>query len=67
MLDTVLGFLFNLVFEVIGFHVGRFCLKILTLGRFNSKTDSHHQGWVSLVGLLVIFILVMSFGVWLNN
>ncbi|BBO99966.1 hypothetical protein [Sulfuriferula nivalis] len=67
MLDTILEFIFYLFIEVISFNVGRFCLRVLTLGRFNSRIDDHRQGWVSLVGFLVILVLIIGFGVWMNN
>lgn len=58
----MLEVLFNFVFEVILYAVGRCFLRIITLGRFEDKKGSF---MVSLVGLLVIIfvgIAVYSIG-----
>ncbi|MCY1280566.1 hypothetical protein D9M68_389990 [compost metagenome] len=53
MLEAV----FNFVFEVILYVVGKWFLRVVTLGRFKGDEGGF---WVSLVGLLVLVLLGIS-------
>lgn len=63
MLEAVFDFLF----EVIAFHLGRFYLSVLTLGRFNPSIDDRSQPLVSLFGGLVTLALLISIAIWINQ
>lgn len=63
MLDAVFAFLF----EVIAFHLGRFYLSGLTLGRFNPKIGDRSQPLVSLFGALTTLALIGALAIWVNG
>lgn len=63
MLDAV----FNFLFEVIAFHLGRFYLLALTLGRFNPSIGDRSQPLVSLLGGLVTLALIIGIAIWINQ
>ena len=62
MLDAIFYFLS----EVIAFHLGRFYLGLLTLGRYKPKFGDTSQSLVSLFGGLVTFALVISIAIALH-
>ena len=62
MLDAVFYFLF----EVIAFHLGKFYLAVLTLGRYKPKIDDRSEPLVSLFGAIVTIALVVGIA-WTNN
>ncbi len=58
--------IFYLLSEVIAFHLGRFCLGVLTLGRYKPKIGDTSQPLVSLFGGLVGFVLVIGLAIALH-
>jgi hypothetical protein len=62
MLDVV----FQLVSEVVLFHVGRAVIYAFSLGRVNPTLDSRWQPLVSLLGAFVVLAAIIGVGVWFH-
>lgn len=63
----MLGAVFNVLFEVIAFHLGRFYLLTLTLRRFDARIGDRSQPLVSLFGGLVTLALLIGIAIWTNQ
>jgi hypothetical protein len=63
MLDAVFVFLS----EVVAFHLGRFYLSGLTLGRFKPSIGDRSQPLVSLFGALTTLALIVGIAIWVNG
>lgn len=63
MLDAVFVF-FS---EGIAFHLGRFYLLGLTLGRFKPSIGDRGQPLVSLFGVLTTLALIVGTAIWVNG
>lgn len=63
MLDAA----FNFFVDVIAFHLGRFYLLVLTLGRFKPSIGDRSQPLVSLLGVLVTVVLIVGVATSLNQ
>ncbi|MDD5329255.1 MAG: hypothetical protein PHX38_04565 [Sulfuricella sp.] len=63
-MDAVIEFIFSFLGEVVFFQLGRFYLRLLTLGRYNSTLETcKNSGLVSLFGFAMTFTLVLSIAV----
>ena len=63
MLDAAFAFLS----EVVAFHLGRFYLLALTLGRFKPRMGDRSQPLVSLFGALTTLALIVGMGIWMHR
>lgn len=63
MIDLVFSFIAQVVF----FRIGRFILRVVSLGRFKPAPEYRHQSLVSFFGAIVSIGSVVAIGFWMNS
>ena len=67
MLDELIQTTFCFLSEVIAFRLGRFYLRILTLGRFKPELNDTSQPLVSFFGALITLAIIIFIAIQINN
>ncbi|MGH8433461.1 MAG: hypothetical protein ACRERX_03045 [Pseudomonas sp.] len=67
MLDGLLSFVGDVLVEVIFYQLGRWALRLLSLGRYDPKKSGGNDQLVALLGFLITLAWVGLLVIWANS